>query len=381
MRRCWVAASFRSTWRMVAMLLLLLRLLPTGECHDEASSSASNLNNSTMILVMGLPRSGSDALHSFFECLGWNSVHYCCDKPEMTTTIVQQQPQRSNRRRRQRQRALQQSRRRRRLNVAQSPTKFPCAEHQVPCGECVHANLLHQRPAFDQCTRARDNDDSDHHSENAQVFASFDVETAEPFAWFLPQHFALPLLLSQSTSSNNNVVWILNQRGTAEQWATNVLHWYSVTRRLLHSFDVPYHDDSDSSSTLDDLDENDMVATAAARGIVVDETNRHWYTALEQSYRRAYNRTAHERRYAALIDIYHRHATKVTEFVESLSTGADQDNVDRQVPRLIHVSVDDDRTAQHLAETLGLPLEVAEACWSFDAAALDNDWLDFSLQL
>jgi hypothetical protein len=236
---------------------------------------------------------------------------------------------------------------------------------------------LHQRPAFDQCIRAGDNESGD---SNAPVYASFDVETAQPFSWFLPQHFALPLLLLQKQSSNN-VVWILNQRGTAEQWATNVLHWYSVTKRLLRSFDVPYHDDSDSDSTLDDLDENDMVAMTASRGIVVDETNRHWYTALEQSYRRAYNRTAHERRYAALIDIYHRHANKVTDFVEWLSTSSADQSIGLQVPRLIHVSVDDERTGQHLAETLGVPVAAAEACWSFDAAALDNDWLDFSLPL
>jgi hypothetical protein len=372
MRRWVAAASFRSTWRMVAVMSLLLRFLPIGECHYETASSYASHHNSTQILVMGLPRSGSDALHSFFECIGWSSVHYCCDKPEMTTTI-EQQPQHPNRRRRRR--ASLQSRRR--LNVAQNPTKFPCAEHQVPCGECVHANMLHQRPAFDQCIRAGDNESGD---SNAPVYASFDVETAQPFSWFLPQHFALPLLLLQKQSSNN-VVWILNQRGTAEQWATNVLHWYSVTKRLLRSFDVPYHDDSDSDSTLDDLDENDMVAMTASRGIVVDETNRHWYTALEQSYRRAYNRTAHERRYAALIDIYHRHANKVTDFVEWLSTSSADQSIGLQVPRLIHVSVDDERTGQHLAETLGVPVAAAEACWSFDAAALDNDWLDFSLPL
>jgi hypothetical protein len=377
--------SFRSAWRLIMSMMLLLLRLPTTKSSSSSSSSgyhkeARSNSNSTMILVMGLPRSGSDALHSFFECLGWNSVHYCCEKPETTTKILAQR----ERRRRQRPRAPS-PHQNRRLHVLQNPTKFPCAEHQVPCGECVHTNLIHQRPAFDQCSSGAN--DSNNNNNNGQVYASFDVETAQPFSWFLPQHFALPLLLSEKSSESSqggNVVWILNQRGTAHQWATNVLHWYSVTRRLLHSFDVPYHDDSDDS-TPDESTEDDAVlamAAAAARGIVVDETNRHWYTALEQSYRRAYNRTAHERRYAALVDIYHRHAKKVIDFVESLSSSSSADPYhDVSVPRLIHVSVDDERTGQHLAETLGLPIEAAEACWSFDAAALDNDWLDFSLHL
>jgi hypothetical protein len=297
----------------------------------------------------------------------------------------------------------------------------------MPCGECVHANLLHQRPAFHQCTSSAaandiDIDNSEHRNSNnsnsnnnnsnndAIVYASFDVETAEPFSWFLPQHFALPLLLSQTQQSHNeqhnnnnvdmsNVIWILNQRGSADQWATNVLHWYSVTRRLLHTFNVTYHDDEqqdyddnyDDSPPDDDWNETNaalaMAAAAAARGsIAMDEnTNRHWYTALEHSYRRAYNRTAHERRYAALVDIYRRHAAKVTDFVESLSSyHADNDaypDNNNNVPRLVHVSVDDQQTGQHLAEMLGLPTAAAEACWSFDADALDNDWLDFTLPL
>jgi hypothetical protein len=288
----------------------------------------------------------------------------------------------------------------------------------MPCGECVHANLLHQRPAFHQCTSSAaandiDIDNSEHGNSNndAIVYASFDIETAEPFSWFLPQHFALPLLLSQTQKTNNmdNVIWILNQRGSADQWATNVLHWYSVTRRLLHSFNVTYHDDEqqdydnyyDDSPPDDDWNETNavlaMAAAARRGGIAIDKTNRHWYTTLEHSYRRAYNRTAHERRYAALVDIYRRHATKVTDFVESLSSSSssssssyhaddaylpdNNNNVHNNVPRLVHVSVDDQQTGQHLAETLGLPTAAAEACWSFDADALDNDWLDFTLPL
>lgn len=140
-----------------------------------------------VIILVGLPRSGSLAMHEYFDCQGLKSRHYCChDNP--------QDPQ----------------------------TSFPCPGSKT-CGKCVLQNLKsNSKKAFDECDENNDN--------RIQVWSDFDVETDK--GWFLPQHFALGLLHQQYP----NAIWILNTRQRPRDWAMSIYHWHSMTRRFLYSF-------------------------------------------------------------------------------------------------------------------------------------------------
>lgn len=253
---------------------------------------AAAAHRGSNILVMGLPRSGAEAIHEFFQCAGLTSSHYCCD--------------------------------------ATGRSHFPC---EKTCGSCVHENMLHERPAFEGCG-------------TSQVYAGFEVETDIPFGYFLPQRFALPIL----HESDPHAVWILNTRRDAETWAANILHWFSRTNRILNSFGVPYY--TDLGDIKDTLQQE-----------VTEET---LYSELDRALQRANNETEHERRRNALIEIYKSHSDRIRRFVRHNPSHA-----------LIEVSVDDFKTPTILAKALGL--EVSANCWRFNAAALDNDWKDFSL--
>src|SRR3569623_272964 len=163
---------------------------------------------------MGLNRSGSSAIHEFFDCHNIHTAHYCCHNSQRT--------------------------------------QFPC--DTLTCGACVYSILNHSRPAFQGCG-------------NYQVYAQWDVETSNPFAWFLPQHYTLPLIHEQYPQST----WILNARETPEQWADSVLHWYSITQRMLQSFGYQY-DESVPQPTV---------------GLEKDVTDKDLYQALEVSIQRA----------------------------------------------------------------------------------------------
>jgi hypothetical protein len=248
-----------------------------------------------LILVMGMIRSGSDALHEFFACNGISSAHYCC---------------RGSRR-----------------------ARFPCESPSQTCGACVHANLNGTRPAFHRCGPYA-------------VYSQWDVETSAPFAWFLPQHYALPLLHESYPTS----VWILNSRESPERWADSVLHWYSVTSRILHSFGESYHGNRDGASV--GLDRE--VTVEALTG------------ELEASVERAMDASAHDRRRRVLIDIYLRHEAKVYDFASEHGHS------------LLVLDVDDPRAGETLRGFFK-DVDLRADCWKFDGGALDDDWKDFGL--
>jgi len=254
-----------------------------------------------LVLVVGFPRSASLSIHDFFECNSVSSKHYCCGSGD-------------------------------------PKVQFPCQQSGATCGSCVFHNLNASQPAFHGCG-------------NARVFSQFDVETGDPFAWFLPQHFTLPLL----HESYPKATFVLNTRETPERWADNVMHWYSVTNRFMNSFGLRYHKDIDPASI-----------TIAPKE---DLNNQVLYRELEKSIARAKDVDEHNRRRNELADVYRKHTEKVRDFVR-----------DHPSHRLVEVNVDDPDAGQVLAgEFSGENFRAS--CWSFDAVALDEDWKDFTLKV
>jgi len=266
-----------------------------------------NTNNSP-ILLLGMPKSGSEAIHHFLQCMrpDWQSQHYCCD--------------------------------------GSNKTHFGCQNGQT-CGKCVHDNWLHDRPAFLGCGKGKD----------VHVYAQFDVETQEPFEWFLPQHFCLPLLHRDYPEA----LWILNTRDT-EKWATNVRHWYTTNVRIFNSFGINYQ-----PSLPEEQIHTDLVDDAVTQDVL--------YHELERSLDRARNTTLHQWRLHELQQIYEQHTVKVRDFARNY----------HRSNMLIEVNVDDTNTAPYalLVQRLGLDPTKAKDCWTYDAKALDNDWQDFRLKV
>jgi Sulfotransferase domain len=282
----------------LASCLLLASTLPSyvvyGSNKDEISRRQ---DNGDLILVMGMIRSGSRAVHEFFTCNSIKSAHYCCHNSDRA--------------------------------------QFPC--DRQTCGSCVYHNLNASRPAFDNC------------GDGYAVHAQFDVETSDPFAWFLPQHYALPLLHDAYPGST----WILNSRETPERWADSVLHWYSVTNRLLNSFGHTYHEGAAASSTV-----------GLEREVTVEALTRE----LDVSIRRANDYLAHERRRRLLVDLYVDHEQAVHDFAAQYGH-----------PLLV-LDVDSPSAGQVL-QAFFVEKQLKSECWSFDGAALDNDWMDFRLEV
>jgi Sulfotransferase domain len=253
------------------------------------------------ILVMGLPRSGAIAIHEYLTCLGLRSSHYCCEDKEQTT-------------------------------------QFPCHK-QRSCGACVHSNILSNKPAFTNCG-------------DYDVYTDFSVETTEPYSWFLPQHFALPILRRDYPDA----VWILNTRST-KNWSTNVLHWFSVTNRFLNAFHVPYH--------------RDLARITPA--LQEELTSQQLYRELELSLERSQNEEEHKRRLEAVGTIYEQHTARVRQFARSNSdVQFIEINVDEDGPEVIH---------QKLAVAFRQGGTDSACVWKFDAEELDNDWNEFKLKV
>jgi hypothetical protein len=297
------ALVYQLTFRSSSDLALpsLSRRLLEKQNNKKKKKKAKSKKEDSLILVMGLPRSGSESIHHFFDCNGVPSAHYCCDETKKT--------------------------------------RFPCDD--VTCGECVHQNMLHFKPPLEGCSDGK-----------TVVYSQFDVESGDPYSWFLPQHFTLPLLHEAYPDS----IWILNRRDTAQQWADNVLHWFSVTNRILNSFGVPYHSAHHVTA--------ELVRTAPVDSLGVEELD----IELERSLQRANNRTEHDLRRDALVAIYEGHLRRVRSFARQYAHP------------LVELSVDDPNAATLLTKffpTRGPKKE----CWTFDAQALDDDWKDFSLQL
>jgi hypothetical protein len=281
---------------------------------DTSTNNAPVPPDHNPVLVLGLPRSGSLAVHNFFSCNGIRSSHYCCSR----SSEKQASPGDDN--------------------DAHAPIGFPCGgsdDSLATCGSCVHRNMRSNQKPFQDCG-------------DYQVYSQFDVETGDPFSWFLPQHFALPLLHEAYPDSK----WILNHRGSSKQWATNVLHWYSVTNRLFRSFGIDYYHDAAEADT----DHNPTLT----QGALVKE--------IQRSFARMHNETDHSRRLQSLQDVYEQHLDKVRAYTAKATSHA-----------LIEVNVDEPvRAGNTLAQAF--PGTRAE-CFQFDGAALDNDWRDFSLKL
>jgi hypothetical protein len=302
---------------VVVVLLALVSWLPvSGKTTTFATATTAKSIVPPPTLVMGLPRSGSLAIHEFFECNQiQSSIHYCCG------------------------------------NVGDSDggdsigtTAFPCGEGTTTCGSCVFHNLNASRPAFEKCG-----------TPGTAVYSQFDVETGDPFSWFLPQHFALPLLY-KAADRDDTTVWILNHRSDSRTWAISVLHWFSVSTRLFHAFNLTYWSD---------IADESAIPIALTQSVTYDQL----VEQLQQSVQRATSSAEHERRIALLADVYDLHLQKVTDFAKRHS-----DRI-----QLVDVNVDDDiaATARVLVEAFG----GKESCWKFDPKTLDEDWKDFSLKV
>jgi hypothetical protein len=295
----------------------------TRNSADTSTNSVPVSLDHNPVLVVGLPRSGSLAVHNFFSCNGIRSSHYCCSK---SSEQQAQSPGDSNN------------------DAHDAPISFPCGvsddDNDSPtttCGTCVHRNMHSNQKPFQDCG-------------DYQVYSQFDVETGDPFSWFLPQHFALPLLHEAYPDST----WILNRRGSSKQWATNVLHWYSVTNRLFQSFGIDYYHDAAVTAEQEPPD-------TLTQGALVKE--------IQRSFVRMHNETDHVRRLQSLQDVYEQHLDKVRAYAAQVTSQH----------TLIEIDVDEPIQA---GKTLvqAFPGTRAE-CFEFDAAVLDNDWRDFSLKV
>jgi hypothetical protein len=252
-------------------------------------------------------------VHNFFSCNDIRSSHYCCSRGS------EKQASHGNSN----------------STDAHAPIGFPCSGNDdslTTCGACVHRNMRSNRKPFQDCG-------------DYQVYSQFDVETGDPFSWFLPQHFTLPLLHEAHPDST----WIINRRGSSKQWATNVLHWYSVTNRLLNSFGIDYYYDAAVAA------EQELT-----QGSLVQE--------IQRSFARMHNETDHARRLQSLQDVYERHLDKVRTYAAQASSQH----------KLIEINVDEPvRAGDTLAQAFpGMRGE----CFQFDASVLDNDWRDFSFK-
>jgi hypothetical protein len=306
-------ANFSKLEILIWSLLLAVALIAASRygsaavtgTHKHSGFHHIQYSSKKPVLVLGLPRSGSLAVHNFFTCNGVRSSNYCCSSSGNSSNITQN-----------------------------TSTRFPCGEEETTCGACVLENFNNHLHPFQGCG-------------DYEVYSQFDVETGDPFAWFLPQYFTLPVLHEAHPEST----WILNRRNSSKQWATNVLHWYSVSNRLMNSFGMEYH-------------LNASVDPEKAR----EPTNRKMIDLeVKAAIIRAENATEHERRLHELQDVYERHLDQVRAFAKENSH------------TLIEINVDDSIDAGKILAT-SFPSTRGD-CFAFDAPALDNDWKDFSLKV
>lgn len=314
-----------------------------------------------VLLGVGLPYTGSLNLHRFWQCHNTfddsneqvliDSYHYCCGNHTQ--------------------------------NQVGKHTHFPCP--QKTCGQCIHQNMLQrQHEPWRDCGVDRTKNGSPQNptskKPSIQAFNTLDVETDEAYSWFLPQHFALPLLLPSYKSQSPKPIWILTQRVSATVWAQSIMHWYSRTRRLFRAFNLPYHhphlNDEQAEQHSSHRDESLLTVGLS------HSTNQHeLYKELDIGIARAQNHTLYHERQRLLENVYHEHLQRVSDFCKF-----------HQIP-LISLVVDDPRAGEHLSNELrrliggNNPLapdtenawSFQEACWTFDADELDEDWKNFTL--
>lgn len=215
--------------------------------------------NQLPIILMGLPESGSLALHQLFECHGLHSRHYCCGRDALQVQFPCEstaEPTKAN-------------------SITTEPS------HTL-CGECVLDNMKQSlRNPFEECTLSE-----------VQVWASFDMETRSE--WFLPQHFAIGLL----HRAFPNATWILNQRSSSSDWAESILRWHSKTKRFLSSYKLPLYPHPIS-------DPPDATTSAEVTTVQILQDMERSLTE------RVYNHTDHLRKQSLLQDIYDNHIRTV----------------------------------------------------------------------
>ena len=282
----------------VTLVGLFVLLRPRESIVSSSSSNSVTTTTSTphLILEVGLPRSGSSAIYDYFTCQtssssSSSSLHYCCDNTK---------------------------------------TRFPCPSNTI--GQAIHQNALEENPLFDGCGA----------SSTTRVVTGMGVEASDPYGYFLPQHFALPLLYKEDTDA----VWILPLRKNAETWATSVLHWHSETQRFLASFGLRPETRVAPA--------NDQEAARITKG-------------LQAAVERAHDPQTHALKRQQLQGIYDSHTQKVRAFAE------------RHSIRLIEINVDDASEAKQILQKEFPSLSQRSNCWSFDASTLDDDWKNLTL--
>ena len=346
---------------------------------DHGRSSYNN--NNIVILNMGLPRTGSMALYRFLDCHGICSFHYCCnaindqDDPPRRTGFPCH-------------------------DMATSTTdNHPKHKNTQPhtCGECVHQNLMRQLQqdntphetlpyshALDGCGLCS----STRKHKNIVAYLQFDVESSDPpMSWFLPQHFALPLLAFNQSSNYaaTRQIWLLPRRDNATLWAQSVLHWRSLTQRLFHAFDLPYyncHDHNSSSSTTTTHRNKEEVSI----GLTEPLSQAQAFQALSQSIVRETATHDWDHRLSLLSTaVYQTHLDRVRSFVQQYNSNAATNPI-----HLVEVNVDDPKAGQVLSRALSkflfwddpgnLAPSWKASCWNLNAMVeLDGDWKNFSL--
>ena len=250
-------ASF-SMWIVPSLIALSVLLLQIGVLLVLSSASGKEETfNHPMIILVGLPHSGSLAIHEYLKCHGLSSIHYCCD--------------------------------------GSSKTDFPCQSNKS-CGDCVLRNLQARRPAFDRCAAG----ESRPPTTMPQVWSRFDKETAE--TWVLPQHFALGLLHEAYPTAT----WILQTRGSSKEWAESIYHWHSMTRRIFNAFGLPMDPPHALSPT---PDPNSVVSKEEIEA----DMERQLQT-------RVYNQTEHRRKLELLELVYDSHTTTIYQWATQFDT-------------------------------------------------------------
>ena len=259
----------------------------------------------TTIINVGLPRTGSEFLYDYFVCQGILAWHRtCCD--DATTTACRRRT----------------------------------------CGECMARNLQsRQSPPWNNCG------DTHHQQQSTvQAFLQIDVETAAPYSWFLPQHGALESFFAE----DENVLWILTLRSNATLWAESVLHWHSITQRLMTALNIQ----EPPAATLE-----------LPRPVTYDQVVQ----SLEQSVDRVQDDMFWKAARNRLVQAYERH-------VQHVRTTATTHGVS-----LVEIILDDDHEEwQGALQAKGIPLQsttTTSSCWKGYNGRYETDWQDFSFSL
>lgn len=252
--------------------------------------SGANVDERTIpgpIIIMGLPNSGSIALHRYFQCRGMGSRHYCCGVGDGEDDFEN--------------------------------TQFPCRAPSKAtatartCGECVLNNMKERRAPFDGCHPGS--------TDSIQVWSSFDVETQEE--WFLPQHFAIGLL----QEAYPNATWILNRRSSPEVWAESIVHWHSKTRRLFASYHLPMYPHPVMSPPATDH--------RVSHKEILHDMNR---VLLEN----IYNETDYIRKATLLQKLYRNHTQTIRAWAKQFPLKQQPQHRRRPQRKLWEINVDDD---------------------------------------